>query len=44
MENWFSSGVATDAPIVSGLAPGSVRRDEQTSAESTFGRSLTGSD
>src|SRR6185295_2424604 len=42
VENWFSSGVATDAPIVSGLAPGN---DAETSSvgKSTLGRSLTGS-
>src|SRR6476469_2303834 len=42
-ENWFSSGVATDAPIVSGLAPGSCAVTSSV-GKSTFGRSLTGSD
>ncbi len=42
VENCFSSGVATDEAIVSGLAPG---RDALTKivGKSTFGRSLTGS-
>jgi hypothetical protein len=41
LENWFSSGVATAEPMVSGLAPGS---DAVTSSvgKSTLGRSLTG--
>src|SRR5207249_5658782 len=43
IENWFSSGVATDAPIVSGLAPGSCAVTSRV-GKSTFGRSLTGSD
>ena len=43
IENWFSSGVATDAPIVSGLAPGSCAVTSSV-GKSTFGRSLTGSD
>src|SRR6516164_7649848 len=42
-ENWFSSGVATDEPIVSGLAPGSCAVTSSV-GKSTFGRSLTGSD
>ena len=42
VENWFSSGVATDAPIVSGLAPGSCAVTSSV-GKSTFGRSLTGS-
>src|SRR5207244_8407178 len=41
VENWFSSGVATDAAIVSGLAPGSVAVTSSV-GKSTFGRSLTG--
>jgi hypothetical protein len=42
VENWRSSGVATAAAIVSGLAPGS---DAETwiVGKSTFGRSLMGS-
>ena len=42
VENCFSSGVATDAAIVSGLAPG---RPALTwiVGKSTVGRSLTGS-
>src|ERR1700694_4501447 len=42
-ENCFSSGVATDEAMVSGLAPG---RPAVTLivGKSTFGRSLTGSD
>src|SRR4030095_12086087 len=43
VENWFSSGVATDAPIVSGLAPGSCAVTSSV-GKSTFGRSLTGSE
>ena len=43
IENWFSSGVATEAPIVSGLAPGSCAVTSSV-GKSTFGRSLTGSD
>jgi len=42
IENWFSSGVATDAPIVSGLAPGSCAVTSSV-GKSTLGRSLTGS-
>ena len=42
-ENWFSSGVATDAPIVSGLAPGRLAVTSRV-GKSTFGRSLTGSE
>ena len=42
IENWFSSGVATEAPIVSGLAPGSCAVTSSV-GKSTFGRSLTGS-
>jgi len=42
IENWFSSGVATDAPIVSGLAPGSCAVTRSV-GKSTLGRSLTGS-
>ena len=42
VENCFSSGVATEEAIVSGLAPG---REALTRivGKSTFGRSLTGS-
>ncbi len=43
IENWFSSGVATDAPIVSGLAPGSWAVTSSV-GKSTLGRSLTGRD
>src|SRR3954447_11022579 len=43
IENWFSSGVATDAPIVSGLAPGNCAVTSSV-GKSTFDRSLTGSD
>jgi hypothetical protein len=43
VENWFSSGVATEAPIVSGLAPGSCAVTSSV-GKSTLGRSLTGSD
>src|SRR5262245_32484228 len=43
MENWFSSGVATDDPIVSGLAPGRLAVTSSV-GKSTFGRSLTGSE
>jgi hypothetical protein len=43
IENWFSSGVATDDAIVSGLAPGSCAVTSRV-GKSTFGRSLTGSD
>ena len=43
VENCFSSGVATDAAIVSGLAPGN---DALTVivGKSTFGKSLTGNE
>src|SRR5580765_4693345 len=41
IENWFSSGVATDAPIVSGLAPGNCAVTRSV-GKSTLGRSLTG--
>src|SRR5262249_54874358 len=43
VENWFSSGVATDAPIVSGLAPGNWAVTSSV-GKSTLGRSLTGSE
>jgi hypothetical protein len=43
IENWFSSGVATDEPIVSGLAPGNCAVTSSV-GKSTLGRSLTGSD
>src|SRR4030095_639886 len=43
VENWFSSGVAPDGPIVSGLAPGSCAVTSSV-GKSTFGRSLTGSE
>ena len=42
VENCFSSGVATDEAIVSGLAPGSDALTRIV-GKSTFGRSLTGS-
>ncbi len=42
VENSFSSGVATDDAMVSGLAPGS-EADTEMVGKSTFGRSLTGS-
>src|SRR5207249_4718520 len=38
---WFSSGVATDAPIVWGLAPGNWAVTRSV-GKSTLGRSLTG--
>src|SRR6185436_10731654 len=41
MENWFSSGVATAAAIVSGLAPGREAVTRRV-GKSTFGRLLTG--
>ena len=41
VENCFSSGVATAAAIVSGLAPGRLAETERV-GKSTFGRSLTG--
>jgi len=43
IENWFSSGVATEAPIVSGLAPGNCAVTNRV-GKSMFGKSLTGSD
>ena len=43
VENWFSSGVATDDAIVSGLAPGRLAVTSSV-GKSTFGRSLTGSE
>jgi hypothetical protein len=42
VENCFSSGVATDAAMVSGLAPGRLALT-WTVGKSTAGRSLTGS-
>ena len=42
VENWRSSGVATDAAMVSGLAPGRLAFTWMV-GKSTFGRSLTGS-
>src|SRR5215510_11661905 len=42
VENCFSSGVATDEAIVSGLAPGKEALTKMV-GKSTFGRSLTGS-
>ena len=42
LENWFSSGVATEAAMVSGLAPGRLAVTSSV-GKSTFGRSLTGS-
>jgi hypothetical protein len=42
VENSFSSGVATDAAIVSGEAPGSAAWTCSV-GKSTLGRSLTGS-
>ena len=42
VENWFSSGVATAAAMVSGLAPGRLAVTCRV-GKSTFGRSLTGS-
>ena len=42
VENCFSSGVATVAAIVAGLAPGSTAVTVMV-GKSTFGRSLTGS-
>ena len=41
VENCFSSGVATDDAIVSGLAPGRLRVTWMV-GKSTVGRSLTG--
>ena len=42
VENCFSSGVATDEAIVSGLAPGRLALTWMV-GKSTVGRSLTGS-
>ncbi len=42
LENWLSSGVATDVAIVSGEAPGS-EADTLMVGKSTSGNSLTGS-
>ena len=42
VENCFSSGVATVAAIVAGLAPGRIAVTLMV-GKSTFGRSLTGS-
>ena len=42
VENWFSSGVATAAAMVSGLAPGRLAVTSRV-GKSTLGRSLTGS-
>ena len=42
VENSFSSGVATDEAMVSGLAPGRVAETWMV-GKSTLGRSLTGS-
>ncbi len=42
VENCFSSGVATEAAIVSGLAPGRLALTWMV-GKSTVGRSLTGS-
>jgi hypothetical protein len=42
VENWRSSGVATDDAIVSGLAPGKLAVTTRV-GKSTLGRSLTGS-
>ena len=42
VENSFSSGVATEEAMVSGLAPGSAPVTEMV-GKSTLGRSLTGS-
>src|ERR1700687_1279619 len=41
VENWFSSGVATEEAIVSGLAPGRLAVTSRV-GKSTLGRSLTG--
>ena len=41
VENWRSSGVATEAAMVSGLAPGRLAYTWSV-GKSTFGRSLTG--
>ncbi len=42
VENCFSSGLATEAAMVSGLAPGSDTRTSMV-GKSTLGRSDTGS-
>ena len=42
LENCCSSGVATEAAIVSGLAPGRLAETEMV-GKSTLGRSFTGS-
>ena len=42
VENWFSSGVATEAAMVSGLAPGRLAVTCSV-GKSTLGRSLTAS-
>src|SRR5207237_4494895 len=42
LENWFSMGVATEAAIVSGLAPGNAAVTCNV-GKSTLGRSLTAS-
>ena len=42
VENCFSSGVATEAAMVSGLAPGRLRRDLMV-GKSTRGSAATGS-
>ena len=42
VENWRSSGVATDEAMVSGFAPGRLA-ETRIVGKSTFGRSLTGS-
>src|SRR6185437_5838197 len=41
VENWFSSGVATDDAMVSGSAPGKLAETWMV-GKSTFGSSLTG--
>ena len=41
VENWRSSGVATEEAMVSGLAPGRLAYTWMV-GKSTFGRSLTG--
>ena len=43
VENWRSSGVATEDAMVSGLAPGRLA-DTLMVGKSTFGRSLTGNE
>ncbi len=42
VENWFSSGLATEEAMVSGLAPGKSTLTDIV-GKSTFGSSLTGS-